>query len=71
MVEAGSPEIDDYRRFRQALRADADLAARYQRMKLALAAEYAHDRKRYVSHKAVWVDAVVASLRVGGARPLT
>lgn len=68
VLRSGSPEIDDYRLFRDALRNDPALAGEYERMKLALAAEYATDRVRYVTEKANWVGRVLAALheRRGG-----
>jgi GrpB-like predicted nucleotidyltransferase (UPF0157 family) len=62
VLRSGSPEIDDYRLFRDALRNDPALAQEYERLKLALAAEYAADRTRYVTEKANWVSEVLASL---------
>ncbi len=63
VLRSGSPEIDDYRLLRDALRDSPALAREYQRLKLVLAAEYAGDRNRYVTGKASWVDGIVASLR--------
>src|SRR5690606_32917545 len=65
VLDADSVEIDDYRRFRDALRADPDLAARYQALKVDLAERFGDDRARYVAEKERWVDAVVGSLRAG------
>jgi GrpB-like predicted nucleotidyltransferase (UPF0157 family) len=62
VLRSGSPEIDDYLLFRDALRSDPALAQEYERLKLALAAEYAADRTRYVTEKANWVSEVLASL---------
>jgi GrpB-like predicted nucleotidyltransferase (UPF0157 family) len=62
VVAAGSPEIDDYRLFRDALRTEPVLALEYQRLKFALAAEYSADRSRYVIEKANWVTEVLAAL---------
>ena len=66
VLDADSVEIDDYRRFRDALRADPDLAARYQALKVDLAERFGDDRARYVAEKERWVDAVVGSLRAEG-----
>jgi GrpB-like predicted nucleotidyltransferase (UPF0157 family) len=63
VLRSGSPEIDDYRLFRDALRDSPALAQEYERQKVVLAAQYAADRNRYVTEKAGWVDGVVASLR--------
>jgi GrpB-like predicted nucleotidyltransferase (UPF0157 family) len=62
VLAVGSPEIDDYRLFRDALRTDPVLALEYERLKLALAAEYAADRTRYVIEKANWVSEVLTAL---------
>ena len=63
VLRSGSPEIDDYRLFRDALRNDPALAQQYQRLKLALVAEYAANRTRYVTEKANWVSEVLTSLQ--------
>jgi GrpB-like predicted nucleotidyltransferase (UPF0157 family) len=63
VLRSGSPEIDGYHLFRDALRSDPALAAEYEQRKLALAAEYAADRVQYVTEKANWVDGVLALLR--------
>lgn len=63
VLAAGSPEIDDYRLFRDALRANPALALTYERLKLALAAEYSADRDRYVLEKADWVSETLTGLR--------
>jgi GrpB-like predicted nucleotidyltransferase (UPF0157 family) len=63
LVRTGSAEIDDYRRFRDALRDDPALTRRYERLKLDLAAEHHTDRMGYVTAKSVWVEALLASLR--------
>jgi hypothetical protein len=55
VLRSGSPEIDDYRLFRDVLRSDRALATEYERLKLALAAEYTADRTRYVIETASWV----------------
>jgi GrpB-like predicted nucleotidyltransferase (UPF0157 family) len=62
VLRSGSPEIDDYRLFRDALRNSPALAEKYERLKLVLAAKHATDRARYVTEKANWVDEVLASL---------
>ena len=63
VLRSGSPEIDGYRLFRDALRNDPALAEEYERLKLALAAECATDRTRYVTEKASWVGEVLTALR--------
>jgi GrpB-like predicted nucleotidyltransferase (UPF0157 family) len=67
VVKVGSPEIDEYRRFRDALRRDPALAAHYESVKINLAAEYGTDRMRYVEAKSQWVDEWLRS--VDGPRP--
>ena len=62
VLAAGSPEIDEYRLFRDALRTDPDLALQYERVKLALAAKYAADRTKYVIEKAKWVSETLTVL---------
>ena len=66
VLRAGSPEIDDYRLFRDSLRKDPELAAEYARVKTALAAEHAGDRMRYVTEKSDWVESRMTSLRSTG-----
>jgi GrpB-like predicted nucleotidyltransferase (UPF0157 family) len=63
VLRINSPEIDDYRLFRDALRADVALASRYEQVKISLAKEHADDRMRYVTEKAKWVDGVMETLR--------
>jgi GrpB-like predicted nucleotidyltransferase (UPF0157 family) len=62
VVLAGSPQIERYRRFRDALRSDPELAERYAALKRDLARRHADDRMRYVEEKSAWVDAVVEAL---------
>jgi GrpB-like predicted nucleotidyltransferase (UPF0157 family) len=62
VVNAGSPEIDEYRRFRDALRRDPALAADYAQVKIDLAAEYGANRTRYVEAKSEWVSERLKSL---------
>jgi GrpB-like predicted nucleotidyltransferase (UPF0157 family) len=69
VLAAGAPEIEGYRRFRDALRADPGLALRYERVKLALAAKYAADRPRYVTEKAKWVSETLTLLHKGPPPP--
>lgn len=63
VLRSDSPEIDDYRLFRDELRVDPDLAAEYEQLKITLAREHAADRMRYVTEKAEWVDRLLATLR--------
>lgn len=65
VLPTGSPEIAEYRLFLDALRSDARLAARYEQLKLDLAAKYADDRMRYVSEKEAWVSDTLGSLSAG------
>lgn len=62
VLAAGSPEVGEYRLFRDALRADPDLALEYEKVKLALAARYAADRARYVVEKSNWVSEALTAL---------
>jgi len=63
VLRTGSPEVTDYRLFRDALRADEDLASRYEQLKMDLATRYADQRMRYVTEKEAWVAGVLESLR--------
>jgi len=65
VLRSGSPEIDDYRLFRDYLRADPTLATEYERLKIALARRHGDDRMRYVTEKAIWVDNRLRELREG------
>jgi GrpB-like predicted nucleotidyltransferase (UPF0157 family) len=47
-------------KFRDALRADARLAAQYLQLKQRIAAEHAKDREAYTRAKAAFVQSVVA-----------
>ena len=55
VLRVGSPEIEEYRRFRDALLRDPALAADYESFKVNLSAEYGSDRMRYVEAKSQWV----------------
>lgn len=55
VVPVGSPEITEYRRFRDALRNDDALRHEYERLKTHLAAAHAEDRMSYVRAKSAWV----------------
>ena len=63
VVHASSPEIDDYRLFRDFLRADPDAARRYAGLKLGLVARYADRRQAYVDAKQREVDVFMAEAR--------
>lgn len=67
VLPLGSPEIDEYRRFRDALRRDPSFAREYESLKLELAARYVADRMRYVEAKSDWVDERLKSLPPGSA----
>lgn len=55
----GSPRWNDQLAFRDALRADTNLAARYGQLKRTLAAEHSDDREAYTEGKADLVRAVL------------
>ena len=63
VVHASSPEIDEYRLFRDFLRADPDAARRYADLKLGLVARYANRRQAYVDAKQREVDVFMAEAR--------
>lgn len=72
VVHVSSPEVDDYRLFRDWLRADPEAAARYAELKLDLAARYADQRQAYVETKQRAVDVLMDEARRWGAsRPRT
>ncbi|WP_411881963.1 GrpB family protein [Polaromonas sp. YR568] len=58
LVVHGGPLWAQRLRFRDALRGDAALAARYAALKAGLAAQYPRDREAYTEAKAVFVRAV-------------
>lgn len=58
LVVHGGPVWTQRLRFRDALRADPVLAARYAALKAGLAAQYPKDREAYTEAKAVFVQAV-------------
>jgi GrpB-like predicted nucleotidyltransferase (UPF0157 family) len=62
-VVVGSRIWNDHLAFRDALRADPALAARYAALKLRLAAEFAHDKAAYTAAKAPFILAVLAAAR--------
>ncbi len=61
---AGAPQAEQYRRFRDVLRSDAVLAARYAEVKLRLASQHADDRAAYVQQKSDWVDETLRALGI-------
>lgn len=62
VLRLGSPKIDEYRRFRDALRGDPAFAQEYEDIKLELAARHGSDRMRYVEAKSDWVNERLSSL---------
>jgi hypothetical protein len=64
VVEHGGPAWQRALRFRDALRADAALAAAYADLKAALALRYPAERARYTAAKAAFIERVLAG---GGA----
>lgn len=65
LVPVHSPRWADCLRFRDALRADAELARAYAALKLDLAGRFRNDREAYTEAKAPFIGAVLA-----GARPV-
>lgn len=61
VFQAGQPRWHEQLRFRDALRADEDLARRYAALKRDLATRCAHDREAYTSGKSEFVAAVLAA----------
>lgn len=60
-VVLGSAFWIEHLAFRDALRQDPSLVARYQQLKTSLATEFAHDPPSYTQAKAPFIQAVVAS----------
>lgn len=60
LVEHEGPSWFECLRFRDALRADAELARAYERLKVELAARYPRDRAAYTEGKTAFVTGVVA-----------
>ena len=58
-VELGSTFWRDYLRFRDLLRADASVAAAYERLKQELAERFPHDREAYIAGKDPFIVAVL------------
>jgi GrpB-like predicted nucleotidyltransferase (UPF0157 family) len=69
VVTYGGPEWGQALGFRDALRADARLAATYAELKAELAARYPHDRATYTDAKAVFIRRVLGETTAGGERP--
>ena len=59
VLSAGSPEIERYLRFRDALRSAPFLRARYQSLKQALATQGRQDMNAYAAAKSEMVEAVI------------
>lgn len=59
-VERGKRLWNEHLKFRDALRADPTLRARYAALKLRLATEFAHDKSAYTAAKAPFIEAVLA-----------
>ena len=59
VLSVGSPEIERYLRFRDALRAAPFLRARYQTLKLTLAAQDWQDMNAYAQAKSEVVEAII------------
>lgn len=64
-----SPEPDEYRLFRDFLRADPEAAARYAAAKLDLADRFGDERARYVHAKEPVVEELLANARSWRKRP--
>ena len=59
VLSRGSPEIERYLRFRDALRATPFLRARYQELKRSLAAQGPQDMNAYARAKSEFVEAII------------
>ena len=59
VLSAGSPEIERYLRFRDALRGTPFLRARYQALKQALAAQESQDMNAYAAAKSKMVETII------------
>ncbi len=59
LAPSGSRRFRDELAFRDRLRGDPELAARYGRLKHELAIELGHDRERYTEAKAEFIEAVL------------
>jgi GrpB-like predicted nucleotidyltransferase (UPF0157 family) len=65
LVELGGRFWKEKLRFRDLLRADADLARRYAALKRDLAARFAHDRTRYSEGKSAFVERALSAQPAG------
>ena len=63
VVHSSSPEVDDYRLFREYMRTNPDAAQRYAGLKLELAARFAGRRQSYVDAKEREVDRLMEDAR--------
>ena len=63
VLPSDSPEPDDYRLFRDYLRANPDAATRYEAAKLDLAERFAQDRRSYVQAKEPIVEDLLVAAR--------
>ena len=63
VLSAGSPEIERYLRFRDALRGAPFLRARYQALKQALAAQERQDMNAYAAAKSKMVETIIHGSR--------
>jgi GrpB-like predicted nucleotidyltransferase (UPF0157 family) len=61
-VELGLEIWREHLAFRDALRADSDLRARYQSLKLRLAEEFADDKAAYTAAKAPFIQSAIANV---------
>ena len=62
LIEAGHPELVALLAFRDHLRAHPSVAAEYEQLKRALAAQHAEDRNAYSDAKAEFIQGVLAQL---------
>lgn len=68
VLRSDSPEVEDYRLFRDELRSNPVLSSEYEQLKVTLLRQHASDRMGYVAEKAKWVDRLLATLRDGRGR---
>lgn len=61
VVFGGEPWVQ-HLQFRDLLRADAAIAARYERLKQELAEQYRHDREAYTHAKAAFINEILANV---------
>ncbi len=60
LVPAGSADLADKLRFRDLLRSDADLSAKYLELKESLASSLGHDREKYTEAKTEFIRTALA-----------